>query len=149
MRLLGLNNRQKSALNSYPLLMYARRALAQPVWSDFWRPRLISQMCTRVCAFIHIHPASDFSPIDVCNWFRRFSNSCRKQMKNINDSSRGEQKTGGEIWGGAPRRHLRKCRFASAAAFYKCYFIILQRRGGRKGRSQPLCCSSFTSKLHI
>lgn len=85
-------------------VMYAHCAFARPVWSDFWRPCLISRMCVY---FLYIFIGRRFQLDWCCNWFRRFYNSCKSRRRISMTLQFGEQERRGEggraggeeIWG--------------------------------------------------
>lgn len=127
-------------------LMYARCAFARPVWSDFWRPCLIS----RICVYFYTYSSAvDFSPIDVVIDSEGFIIPAKADQEfqwlcilgNSEEEQGGEQRRGGE-------EDLRVSTPEETVTHLgQCDSIVLQRKE-EKEDCQLLCCFSFWSKLH-
>ena len=119
------------------LLMYARCAFARPVWSDFWRPCLISWMCVY---FYTYSSAADFSPIDVVIDSEGFYNSPQKPTQEFqwlcNLGGMETRGGGGRTGGGGDLKvllvHLRKRGHASVAVISIVLRAVQRRRGERQ-----------------
>lgn len=131
-------------------VMYAHCAFARPVWSDFWRPCLISRMCVY---FYTYSSAADFSPIDVIIDSDGFIIPAKADEEFQWLCNLGNRRSGWE--GGRAKGGVRRSEGAASTPEETStrlgrrdfYHFTEQKR--RRGECQLLCCSSFTSKLHI